>query len=75
MNLIINTQNKNKKHLDRHLECMYLWVEVRLYLLQNLIHLGESSGWELTVDGTVWADTADSHIHISAVHLDLKKLS
>lgn len=48
---------------------IYLWVEVRLYFLQRLIHFGKTSGGRLTVDSPIWTNATDGHIHISAVHL------
>lgn len=57
-----NTETSN-------ISCVNLWVEVCLYILQYLIQLGKASGWQLTVDGPIWADAAHSHVHVGAVHL------
>lgn len=46
-----------------------LCVEVCFYVVQYVIQLHQASGGELTVDGPIWADAADNHVHICTVHL------
>ena len=60
----------SKRHRDITRSLLFnLGVEVCLYVLQDLVQLGKASGGQLAVDGPIGADAADSHVHISTVHL------
>ena len=66
----IKTFMVSKRHRDITRSLLFnLGVEVCLYVLQDLVQLGKASGGQLAVDGPIGADAADSHVHISTVHL------
>lgn len=44
-------------------------MEISLNFLKYVIQLGEASGGQLAVDGSIRADAADCHVHVSAVDL------